>query len=291
MIKNFKIFENINNFDNKDYALNYDEIDKKYNNFYSNCASSLINLANINKGDLVLELGAGTGFSTIELIKKTGNNVIATEYGEEMFNILRMKYNNVYKLDARHIKIFAEKLNLENKIDIVFSNFTYFYFYDFEDMLFKDICDHVLKDDGKYVFNITNFLTYFKYNNADYNNFYYKIRKGFDKFLKSKGINEGVGDDKIIIKDIYNIKKKLYISGFDKVFMEPYKINITPSKALDFMIENFYAFGFNVAWSSTLNNMSLINKMTLLKKGKEYIKEYLDEDIENPTVMNIIAYK
>jgi len=288
MITKFKIFES--KFDDENYALNYNDIDNKYNSFYASCASNLIDFTNINKGDLVLELGSGTGFSTIELIKQAGNNVIATEYGDAMFNILRSKVDNAYKLDARNLRKFVEKMDLENKIDIVFSNFTYFYLYNFEEDLFKDIYEKCLKNSGKYAFNITNFLTHFRYDAINYNNFYHKIRKGFDDFLIKKGIEDGVGEDKII-GDCYSVKKRLYLSGFKNVIMKPHEIDILPSRALEFMINNFYSFGFDVSWSSTLNNLPIEQRMELLVKGNEYIKDYINKDGEKPTIMNVIAYK
>lgn len=289
MITKFKIFENVNNFNIDEYAMNYDAIDDKYNNFYANCASSLVDYANINKGDLVLELGSGTGFSTLELIKHAGNSVIATEYGEAMFNVLKNKVDNAYKLDARYLRKFVDEMNLENKIDIVFSNFTYFYFYNFEDVLFKNIWEKCLKEGGKYAFNLTNFLTYFRYDGVDYNSFYHKIRKGFDDFLIEEGY-EGVGDDKII-GDCYNVKKKLYLAGFNEVIMEPHHIDMKPSKALEFMVNNFYSYGFDVSWSSTLKKLPIEQRMDLLNKGSEYIKEYIDKNNDRPTIMNIVAYK
>ena len=279
----------MNNFNSEDYAMNYDAIDNKYNNFYASCASSLINYTNINKGDLVLELGSGTGFSTLELIKQAGDSVIATEYGEAMFNVLKSKVKNAYRLDAKDLRKFIEQKNLENKVDIVFSNFTYFYFYNFEDILFKDILETSLKDGGKYAFNITNFLTYFRYDAKDYNSFYHRIRKGFDDFLIKEGF-DGVGDDKII-GDCYSVKKKLYLAGFNNVIMEPHQIDMKPSKALEFMINNFYSFGFDVSWSSTLKGLPINQRMDLLNRGSEYIREYIDKNNDKPTIMNIVAYK
>jgi len=289
VITKFKIFENVNNFNKEDYALNYNEIDNRYNNFYSNCASSLIDYANINKGDLVLELGSGTGFSTLELIKHAGKSVIATEYGDAMLNVLKNKVDNAYKLDARDLRKFIDKMNLDNKIDVIFSNFTYFYFYGFEDFLYKDMIESCLKNGGKYAFNLTNFLTYFRYNGVDYNNFYYNIRKGFDYFLIKEGLS-GVGNDKII-GDCYYVKKKLYLAGFTKVMMEPYQIDMKPSKALEFMINNFYSFGFDVSWSSVLSELPIEQRIDLLNRGHKYIREYIDKNNDKPTIMNIVAYK
>ena len=92
----------------------------------------IINISDINKEDLIIEIGPGLGTLTSKLLEKAGK-VIAIELDEKMVKILndRFKlYNNFKLLNNDILKVDLEKLiseNIENldKVKIV-ANLPYY---------------------------------------------------------------------------------------------------------------------------------------------------------------------
>lgn len=285
-------------FNNDDYASSYNKIDYKYKNWYSDSADILCELSNIDRGMSVLEIGSGTGLSTKKIIDRVGDDghVIATEYGRSMFNILNSKYENnenvdCYRLDAKYLDRLISSKYLTNKMDVVISSFTYFYVYKFEDKLYQDILS-CLKEDGRLAFNITSFLTPFDINGKKYNSFYYDIINGYDTILKDIGY-KGIGKIKNLIsnKTFDIVSRKLIKYGFKNVDMIPYEMPFLPSQALNFMINEFYKYGSNIPWSSTLNNIPLNKRMDILKHGLDIISKKINSYGQRPTIVNVIAKK
>jgi ubiquinone/menaquinone biosynthesis C-methylase UbiE len=76
--------------------------------------------ADISKGRICADVGAGTGFITEGLIQK-GLNVIAIDQSEEMLNQMKRKFGDVSLIDYRQGT--AENLPIEdNSVDYVFAN-------------------------------------------------------------------------------------------------------------------------------------------------------------------------
>lgn len=67
-------------------------------NFVSNpsLVAGLLNISSINEGDLVIEIGPGTGIITKDLIDRAGK-VIAIERNESLYNKLNTKFTNTSK--------------------------------------------------------------------------------------------------------------------------------------------------------------------------------------------------
>lgn len=80
----------------------------------------LLNKVDLKKGDVVLEIGPGTGFFTkllLEKSKKVGARVVAIEFGENMYELLKKKF---------------EKEISNNELELVFGDALKFNWEDFK---------------------------------------------------------------------------------------------------------------------------------------------------------------
>lgn len=87
-----------------------------------NIIQGIVKSAEVNKDDLVIEIGPGLGTLTAELLKKAGK-VIAIELDRKMLKILNDRfylYNNLILLNDDVLQVDLKKLIKENKAD--FSN-------------------------------------------------------------------------------------------------------------------------------------------------------------------------
>lgn len=77
-------------------------------------------LAEIKKGKLAADIGAGTGFMTVGLLK-AGVNVVAIDQSAEMLKLLNEKYGNLGSLN--YLQGDSDNLPLESEsVDYVFAN-------------------------------------------------------------------------------------------------------------------------------------------------------------------------
>ena len=138
-------------------------------------------------------MGCGTGISSQEIYQRIGNKgkLIGIDISPRMLEFAKKKFqgkDNVRFIvgDGYHLSDLADE-----KVDVVLSNFTFYYFLSDLDSLFRQVYE-TLKPYGTYVFNITSYFTPLKFEGREYNKFGYLLWDETDKVLKEKGY-----DDKI----------------------------------------------------------------------------------------------
>ncbi|MFB0565721.1 MAG: class I SAM-dependent methyltransferase [Candidatus Aminicenantaceae bacterium] len=102
----------------EDVAHQWDEMRKEF--FPDNVRDVAFSKANIQRGKIAADIGAGTGFITEALIHK-GLKVIAVDQSAEMIEVMKNKFKDTEQVDYRIGE--SENLPLEDEsIDYVFSN-------------------------------------------------------------------------------------------------------------------------------------------------------------------------
>jgi ubiquinone/menaquinone biosynthesis C-methylase UbiE len=295
----FTSFERV--FFNPDYVDQYDKLNVLYGGIYSRGAIGLAEVAQIKSGYRILEAGAGTGTASEILANLIGpeGNLWATEISGAMIPYLtkRMaKFPNVKvdELDARDLRSYITDQSLTNSLDAVVSNFTYYYFYPFISQWFEAAYEG-LRNQGKLVFNLTNFLGLFTFEGKTYNNFTLRMKEYYHQLLQTEGV-ESDSSIRTSVSPINNqtfesIDKTLREIGFRQISWSPMSLAVKPSQALTMMIEGFYQYGSTIGWSSALNELPKEQKMVLLRRGLIKIGPTIDESGESPTIMNLVATK
>lgn len=170
-----------------EYVKNYENLERKYK-IYSTATKNLIDLANIQETDLVIDLGCGTGISSQEIYQriKDKGRLIGIDISPRMLEVAKKKFPE--KDNVRFIVGDGYCLSelVEQKVDVVLSNFTFYYFLSDLGSLFKQVYQ-VLKPKGKYVFNLTSYYTPLTFEGKEYNQFGYILWEEADKVLKEKG--------------------------------------------------------------------------------------------------------
>ncbi len=132
-------------------AQKYEQYASKYP-MYSKTSQFLVKLADIKKGMTVVDLCCGTGIATNEILKKVGNSgkVIGVDSSKEMLAIAKNKFK---QKNVAFIKASGEELDkiIKEKIDIVLCNSA---FWQMNMNKALHAINNILKDDGKFVFNL-----------------------------------------------------------------------------------------------------------------------------------------
>ncbi len=134
-------------------ALKYEQYASKYP-MYRKTSQFLVKLADIKEGMSVVDLCCGTGIAIKEIIKELGTSgkVIGIDSSKEMLAIAKKKFKqkNVSFIQASGEE--ADKA-IKEKADIVLCNSAFWHMN--MDKALHGI-KNVLKDDGKFVFNLPN---------------------------------------------------------------------------------------------------------------------------------------
>jgi len=278
-----------------EYVKNYGGLERKYR-VYSTSARRLVELANIRKTDIVVDLGCGTGVSSQEIYQRINDKgkLIGIDVSPRMLETAKKKFQR--KDNVRFIVGDGYRLSdlIDEKVDVVLSSFTFYYFLSDLDSLFRQVYD-VLKPKGRYVFNITSYFTPLKFEGKEYNRFGYILWGETDKVLKEYGF-KGRGKyvfDLSFLNNFDRVREILEKSGFSSVECRLSELPITPSQTLDFTYEGFFKYGFGTSFSSTLRNIPFEKRIELIEEIVKRTKQrFIDENVEEtPKIFDILARK
>ncbi len=278
-----------------EYVENYENLERKYR-VYSTSARNLIDLANIQETDGVIDLGCGTGFSSQEIYQRIGDKgkLIGVDVSPKMIEMARKKFQG--KDNVRFIVGDGYHLSdlVDEKVDVVLSSFTFYYFISDLNSLFKQIYN-VLKPNGRYAFNITSYFTPLTFEGREYNKFGYILWDEADKVLKEKGYM-GRGEyvfDLSLLDNFDRVKEILEKSGFSSVECKLSELPITPSQTLDFTYDGFFKYGSGTSFSSTLREIPFEERIGIIEEIIKRTKQrFKDENVEEtPKVFDILARK
>lgn len=279
-----------------DYAQVYENLNNKFNTVYSVSSRRLCELSNVRPGEVAVDLGCGIGISTEEIAKFTGNTgcVIGVDISEAMLTKAKSRlgsYPNVMLIQesAYNIESLIRKMELHGRIDLVCSNFTYYYLYENRASLNTQICN-LLSSGGRWAFNITTYLGRIEHDDKTYNGFGTDFEDAVDIVLKRRGYQQGL--DTSLRTPLPTLKvelESLKQAGFRKVQTEAFALPLTPSQAYEFTIEGFYQFGSKPTFSDTLCNLELDERLSVIREALQMVKTKIDSSNEHPTILNVIA--
>lgn len=127
------------------YALTYPQ--------YIKSNEKLVEISEIKSGQVVVDLGCGTGLTTKEVLKRVPDikKVYAVDFSEGMINIAR-----AYIQSKKVVFITADVKDLSNiiseKVDFVLCNSSFWFFRNENEVI--DSINQILKDNGIFVFNV-----------------------------------------------------------------------------------------------------------------------------------------
>ena len=278
-----------------EYVSDYENLERKYR-VYSTSARRLVELANIQETDVVIDLGCGTGISSQEIYQRIGSKgkLIGIDISPRMLDVAKRKFRG--KDNVRFIVGDGYHLSdlVDEKVDVVLSNFTFYYFLSDLNSLFGQVYD-VLKSNGRYVFNITSYFTPLNFEGKEYNKFGYILWNEADKVLKEHGY-KGRGEyvfDLSLLDNCDRVKEILEKSGFSFVECKLSELPITPEQTLDFTYEGFFKYGSGTSFSSTLRDIPFEERIEIIKEIIKRTKQrFKKEGIqETPKVFDILAVK
>lgn len=85
---------------------------------------SVLPYLQVNEGDAVADLGAGNGYFTLPIAKKTGNAVYAVDIEPKMLNLLKANANDEQLTNIQYVVSDLENIQLEdNAVNKVFVAF------------------------------------------------------------------------------------------------------------------------------------------------------------------------
>ncbi len=279
----------------EEYVNNYEALERKYR-IYSTAAQRLVEWAGVKRSDKVVDLGCGTGISSIEIYKRIEEKgkLIGIDISPRMLQSAKRKFRG--KRNVRFIVGNAFDLSelINEKVDVVISSFTFYYFLGNLEKVFQEVYK-VLKPGGRYAFNITSYLTPITFEEKEYNTFGYILWEVADEVLKKHGY-EGRGEyafDLSLLNNCERVKEMLRNVGYSSVECRVTQLPLTPEATLDFTYEGFWKYGAGTSFSTTLRNLSLEERIKLIEEIVEKTKRRLkSEGVRDiPSILEILAIK
>lgn len=184
------------------YGLNFPQ--------YTETNSKLVEIAELEEGQKIVDLAAGTGFTSKAVLKEQGNvEIYAVDKSKEM---LRKAEEYLESENVEHIQSTARNLSnaVPTKVDRVLCNSAIWYF-DLE-TTFKEI-SNVLKEDGILVFNLNQ--QFYEGNSESHRK---PVVKEIISELQNRGYNPDTELPEPLTKE--EIKRKLQETGLELVGTE-----------------------------------------------------------------------
>ena len=182
----------------------------------------LVELVNINKGDVVLDVACGTGVVTNEIQKKIGKSgyVIGVDTSSTAIKIAK-KWNGK-KSNVDFVNIDAEKFNFSKKFDVVTCQYALFFFPSAQKAL-KNM-KNSLKKSGNIGISV--------HGSKDFVPFFSSIIDSVTKYIPDY-VPPGSPDlDRFGTKSA--LKKEVSRAGFSKITVKDYVFHFSPGKFEDY---------------------------------------------------------
>ena len=182
----------------------------------------LVELVNINKGDVVLDVACGTGVVTNEIQKKIGKSgyVIGVDTSSTAIKIAK-KWNGK-KSNMDFVNIDAEKFNFSKKFDVVTCQYALFFFPSAQKAL-KNM-KNSLKKSGNIGISV--------HGSKDFVPFFSSIIDSVTKYIPDY-VPPGSPDlDRFGTKSA--LKKEVSRAGFSKITVKDYVFHFSPGKFEDY---------------------------------------------------------
>ncbi|MEV4239706.1 class I SAM-dependent methyltransferase [Nocardia sp. NPDC050408] len=276
------------------YPAQYEHLNEKYGQLYSAAAERLTAVSGISSGGVVVDVGAGSGFSTEIIAQEVGRSgrVLAIDPSVPMLERARARSYpcpiTFRKGEAEDIYTIAEEEGFLG-CDEVLSSFTYYYTFLDRPSLHRAIYD-VLKPGGKWAFNLTKYLGEMRIEGNEYN----KFGKIYVNKLKStvarRGIDPGVRNDEASgqFTDTAWEAAELHAAGFVDIEIEAWPLPLVPSEAFRFTLDGFYSHGSRVTFLPSLMNVPIGERIELMTEALTDCADELDSH-SPPHIANFVA--
>lgn len=218
-------------FDWKRYAKLYSEYSLLRNNYYTQSANVLLDVARLKEGSKIIDLACGTGVLSKELVARTSNiHILAVDLSSEMLHYYRQALApSIRGGTVRVVSGNAEQINkyTKDRIDIVFVASA---LWDLElEPLIRSL-KRVVKSKGRIVFNLPDLVV------GKEAGFIYFIEHFFRQALHSSLIYRR-------IKVAY-LKKIFSRYGFKLVKQKPYSFKLSKQNVARFFDLLSYRYPF-----------------------------------------------
>lgn len=281
-----------------DYIDAYGNLDRSYRGIYKRSADRLIELAGIEPGSSVIDIGAGTGTSTLSAwdAMRFDGKLLAIDPSPEMLRRAAAKPElsgvNFRQGSAEDVADIAIAAGMAGRIDAVISNFTYYYTYRDRQELYRKIYS-VLLPGGRWVFNLTRYLGKLKINGESYNDFAVKFERQLRAVAQQQGVQFAQEADDVeprSFSDTQAEEELLRLAGFTTVAVEAWPLPLTPSEAYRFTIDGFYRHGSNITFAKWLMLIPLEHRIQILLDALTRCAKDIDR-FPRPHIANFRALK
>jgi ubiquinone/menaquinone biosynthesis C-methylase UbiE len=182
----------------------------------------LVELVNINKGDIVLDVACGTGVVTNEIQKKIGKSgyVVGVDTSSTAIKIAK-KWNGK-KSNVDFVNTDAEKFNFSKKFDVVTCQYALFFFPNAQKAL-KNM-KNSLKKSGNIGISV--------HGSKDSVPFFSSIIDSVTKYIPDYVLPGSPNLDRFGTKT--SLKKEVSKAGFSKITVKDYVFYFSPGKFEDY---------------------------------------------------------
>ncbi|MFG3619459.1 class I SAM-dependent methyltransferase [Nocardia sp. NPDC047654] len=277
-----------------DYADRYEHLNDEYGQLYSTAAQRLMTVSGISRGGVVIDVGAGSGFSTEILARGVGRwgHMLAIDPSVPMLERARERAYpcpiTFHRGEAEEIQSIAEEEGFLG-CDAVFSSFTYYYTSHDRPSLHRAVFD-VLRPGGRWAFNLTKYLGEIRIAGDEYNGFGKIYVDQLKSTVARHGIDPGVRNDESSgqFTDTAWEAAKLHAAGFVDVEIEAWPLPLKPSQAFRFTLDGFYSHGSRVTFLPSLMNVPIGKRIALMQEALADCTEELDSH-SAPHIANFVA--
>ncbi len=218
-------------FDWDHYSKIYDRYSKSRDSYYINYSIELLKSVRLSKNSKVIDLGAGTGALTRQILRKNSKTkVFAIDLSDEMLNYYKKNFSkHIKNLQIEVVCGNAEKINeyTKEKCDAVFISSA---LWDLKiETVFKNI-SKILKKDGLVVFNLPALVV------GKEKGFIFFIEHFFRQSLNNKMIYRRIKVD--------YLKKLFKKSNFSLISIREYSFNMSKPNVVKFFDLLRYRYPF-----------------------------------------------
>ncbi|MEU5761186.1 class I SAM-dependent methyltransferase [Nocardia sp. NPDC047648] len=276
------------------YAARYEHLNEEYGKLYSTSAERLMTISGISRGDVVIDLGAGSGFSTEILADRVGRrgHILAVDPSIPMLERARERAYpcpiTFHRGEAESIHSIAEREGFLG-CDAIFSSFTYYYTFHDRPSLHRAVFD-VLRTGGRWAFNLTKYLGEIRIAGKEYNKFGEIYVDRLKSTVARHGIDPGIRNDESSgqFTDTAWEAAELQAAGFVDVEIEAWPLPLTPSQAFRFTLDGFYSHGSRVTFLPALMNVPIGKRIALMREALADCADELDSH-SAPHIANVVA--
>ncbi|BDT91799.1 MULTISPECIES: class I SAM-dependent methyltransferase [Nocardia] len=278
------------------YPAQYERLNESYGQIYTAAAERLVTVARIRRGNTVVDVGAGSGFSTEIIARAIGRSgsLLAVDPSIPMLDRARERIYPCPIIFREGRASDVHSIAYSNGFsgcDAVLSSFTYYYTFHNRHSLHRAV-HGVLKPGGKWAFNLTKYLGALKIAGNIYNRFGDVYVDHLKSIAVRHGIRHGDQNDEEFdqFADTDREVSELRAAGFTDIEVEAWALPMTPSAAFLLTLDGFYSHGSRVTFLPALMDVPIGKRIEIMREALSECSEELDS-YPRPHIANLVAMR